>query len=61
MELNQQKTDYSNNKINKNESLILIHRSQNLNYLYPNGHRMTHQTKWFKASRDRFFRENIVA
>ena len=23
------------------------------NYLYPNGHRTTHQMRWFKGSRDR--------
>ena len=31
------------------------------NYLYPNGHRITHQVRWFKGSRDRGYRSNIAA
>ena len=33
----------------------------NLNYLYPNGHRMTHQMRWFKHSSGRGFRLDIAA
>ena len=33
----------------------------NLNYLYPNGHRITHQMRWFKGSRDRGFNSDIAA
>ena len=34
---------------------------ENLNYLYPNGHRMTHQMRWFKGSRDRGLKSDIAA
>ena len=34
---------------------------ENLNYLYPNGHRITHQMKWFKGSRNRCLRSDIAA
>ena len=36
-------------------------QAENFNYLYPNGHRMTHQMRWFKGSRDRGFRPDIAA
>ena len=35
--------------------------SENLNYLYPNGHRMTNQMRWFKGSRDRGLRSDVAA
>ena len=36
---------------------------ENLDYLYPNGHRITHQMRWFKVSRDigLNFNSNITA
>ena len=34
---------------------------ENLHYLYPNGHRITHQMRWFKGSRDRGFKSDITA
>ena len=33
----------------------------NEKYLYPNGHRITHQMRWFKGSRDRGFNFDSVA
>ena len=35
--------------------------TDNLNYLYPNGHRITHQMRWFKGSRDRGLKSDISA
>ncbi len=50
MESNQKSTDNFQEIVNSNEKLL---SSENLNYLYPNGHRITHQMRWFKGSRDR--------
>ncbi len=34
---------------------------ENLNYLYPYGHRTTNQMRWFKGSRDRGLKSDIAA
>ena len=34
---------------------------ENVNYLYPNVHRITKQIRWFKGSRDRGFKSNMAA
>ena len=52
MELNQNEAHDNHHKVNNNE---------NLNYLYPNGHRITHQMKWYKACRERVLASNIAA
>ena len=58
MESNQNNTDNLPEKVNRNENLSL---TENRNYLYPNGHRITHQMRWFKGSRDRCLRSDIAA
>ena len=58
MESNQKNTDNSQEIVNRNENVVLIEK---LNYLYPNGHRMTHQMRWFKGSRDRGCKSDIAA
>ena len=58
MELNQDNIDNLQERVNRNEKLS---SSENLNYLYPNGHRITHQMRWFKGSRDRCLRSDIAA
>ena len=58
MESNQNKTDNLQEKVNRNEKVF---STEKLNYLYPNGHRITHQMRWFKGSRDRFLRSDIAA
>ena len=58
MELNQDNTDNLQERVNRNEKLS---STENLNYLYPNGHRSTHQMRWFKGSRDRCLRSDIAA
>ena len=50
MESNKLSASNFQEKFNRNEKVITI---ENLNYLYPNGHRMTPQSRWFKGSRDR--------
>ena len=58
MELNENSKDDSQETVNKNEKVIL---TENLNYLYPNGHRTTHQMRWFKGSRNRGLRSDMAA
>ena len=58
MQSNQIKVGYLQEVVNKNEQTI---SSEKLNYLYPNGHRMTHQMKWYKGSRDRGLRSYMAA
>ena len=58
MKSNQNFTGNSEETINRNEEVI---SDENLNYFYPNGHRITHQMRWFKGSRDRCLRSDIAA
>ena len=58
MKLNQNRDDIYQDKVNRTQKLI---PSENLNYLYPNGHRITHQMRWFKGSRDRGLSSDIAA
>ena len=59
--------DDTNSSIVGNEVTMKLKKSINptlnekLNYLYPNGHRITHQMRWFKGSRDRGFKSNLAA
>ena len=58
MESNQNNTDNLQEIGNRYEKVF---STENLNYLYPNGHRVTHQMRWFKGSRDRCLRSDIAA
>ncbi len=58
MELNQNSNDDFQEITDRNEKLVSI---ENLHYLYPNGHRTTHQMKWFKGSRDRGLKSDSAA
>ena len=58
MESNQNFTDNFQEEVNINEKFI---STKKFNYLYPNGHRMTHQMKWFKGSRDIGLSSDIAA
>ena len=58
MESNLNSTDNVQGITDKTEKLI---STQYLNYLYPNGHRMTHQMRWFKGSYERGLSSEIVA
>ncbi len=55
---NQNSTNTLNRIVNRNKKIISY---ENLNYLYPDGHRMTHQMIWFKGSRDRGLRTDMAA
>ena len=61
MELNQDNIDSSNSTVNKKTKGFYGESIENLNYLYPNGHRVTHQMRWFKGSRDRKRKRDIAA
>ena len=61
MELNQNNTDKSQDIINKNEKVSATQAIENRNYLYPDGHRMTHQMRLFKGSLDRGLKFDIAA
>ena len=50
--------DNSNNIVNQSQNLF---PKENLDYLYPNWHRMTRQMRWFKGSRDRSLKPDIAA
>ena len=58
MELNQNNADDLKERVDRNKKL---YSTDNLHYLYPNGHRITHQMRWFKGSRDRCLRSDIAA
>ena len=59
MQFNQNKTEYSQGIVNEN--VIIRETIENLNYVYPNGHRITHQMRWFKGSRNRCFTSDKAA
>ena len=61
MQLNENNADKSEEIINKNEKVIPIQAIENRNYLYPDGHRMTHQMRWFKGSLERGLKSDIAA
>ena len=61
MAFNQENIDNSQNIININKKIIQSKNIENINSLYPNGHRITHQMRWFKGSRDRGLKSDIAA
>ena len=58
MELNQNNIDDLKERVDRNKKLS---STENFNYLYPNGHRITHQMRWFKGSRDRGLKTDMAA
>ena len=58
MEPNQNSNDKFQEIVDRNEKFV---SNENHNYLYPNGHRTTHQMKWFKYSRDGGLRSDKAA
>ena len=61
MQLNENNADKSQDIINKNEKVISIQDIDTRNYLYPDGHRMTPQMRWFKGSPERGFKSDVAA
>ena len=58
MESNKDNPDNLQEGVNRDEKIF---STENLHYLYPNGHRITHQMRWFKGSRDRCLSFDIAA
>tara|TARA_B100000579_G_C22409162_1_gene655457 strand:+ start:125 stop:301 length:177 start_codon:yes stop_codon:yes gene_type:complete len=58
MEFNQSTTANSEEIVRRHGKII---STENLHYLYPNGHRITHQMRWFKGSPDRGLNSDIEA
>ena len=58
MESNTNNIDNLKETGNQNEKVFL---TEKIDYLYPNGHRITPQMRWFKGSRDRCLRSDIAA
>ena len=52
MESNQNNTDDLKERVDRNKKLS---STENLYSLYPYGHRITHQMRWFKDSYHRFY------
>tara|TARA_B100000579_G_C22285105_1_gene600087 strand:- start:302 stop:487 length:186 start_codon:yes stop_codon:yes gene_type:complete len=61
MESNQNNTNNSQDIASRNKKITHAESYENLNYLYPNGHRMTNQMRWFKGSRERGIKSDMVA
>ena len=57
----QNNTESIEDVINKNENISIIENIENFHYLYPNGHRIPHQLRWFKGSRDRGLQSDKVS
>ena len=61
MQFKQNNNDNSQDIVTGNEKLTQSETIENLNYLYPNGHRITNQMRWYKGSRERGLRKDIAA
>ena len=58
MDFNKDKIDNYQDSVKTKEKFI---RSENINYLYPNGHRSTNQMRWFKGVRDIELKSDMAA
>ena len=61
MQLNQNKTYNSQDNVDSEGKVVPVQAIESRHYLYPNGHRMTPQMRWFKGSRDRVLKPDIAA
>ena len=61
MESSKNNTNGSKEIVDEIKSVTQIEVIDNVNYLYPNGHRITHQIRWFKGSRNRCLKSDIAA
>ena len=48
MELIKNNTYNFKNIVNRKDKFLSSDSNVNFNYLYPNGHRITHQMRWFR-------------
>ncbi len=60
MQSNHNNTYKSEDIVNGSANLISSETNGNLSYLYPNGHRRTHQMRWLKAIYDRSLKPDIA-
>ena len=58
MESNNYRAENYQEIVNRNEKFS---STENLRYLYPNGHRISHQMRWFKGSRNRGLKSDMAA
>ena len=56
MKVDKKNINNAHHKVNKNQKFINSQDIENFNYLYPTGHRTTHQMRWIKLARDRDYR-----
>ena len=61
MKLNHDDTGKSQVIVTGTKQVIPIHNLENRNYLYPDGHRMTHQMRWLKGSIESGLESDIAA
>tara|TARA_Y100001968_G_C19140112_1_gene611010 strand:+ start:274 stop:459 length:186 start_codon:yes stop_codon:yes gene_type:complete len=61
MESNKNDTSYSKEMVDEVKPFKQSENIENLNYLYPNGHRITHQMRWLKISKDSGFKSDVPA
>ena len=61
MKINQNNINDSKEIINGLKALNQSENTENLNYFHPNIHRIKHQIRWFKGSRDRGFKSDKAA
>ena len=58
---NQSNSHKSRDAFNYEQKIIDSRNQENSNYLYPNGHRITHQMRWFKGSHDSRIQDDLAA
>ena len=61
MKKNQNNDDNFQDIVNRDLKGIASGNIENIHYIYPNGHRITHQMRWFKGSRDRGLSTDIAS
>lgn len=61
MESSQDNINVSKDIVDEIKHFTQSEMFDNVNYLYLNGRRITHQMRWFKGSRDRGIRSDIAA
>ena len=61
MKFNQKNNDNHKHILNKNKKTCHRGTIETLNYLYPNGHRITHQMRWLKISKEKGLKSDDAA
>ena len=53
MNSNPKNTNKNTYQINKDKNFINTKNTEDFSYLYPNGHRITHQMRWFNLIKEK--------